>query len=67
MDISFCHKAPYNSNFLFILSRSFSRFVKCSSIHRLQLDFVDYIIAPVGLICLTTLNTILLLKYYKIL
>ena len=38
------------------LSRRFLRTDKHSSMHRLQLGFVNVFIAPIGLICFTTLN-----------
>ena len=32
------------------------RVIKYSSIHRLQLVFMDALISPIGLICMSTLN-----------
>ena len=59
-----CWQAPYISQFLFMivtrLSRSFLRIIKCSSIHRLQLGFVNFFIAPIRFSCLTTLNVMYL-------
>ena len=61
-----CWQAPYISEFLFIivtrLSRSFLRIVRRSSIHRLQLGFLNVFIAPIGFICFTTLNVMYLRK-----
>ena len=57
-----CYWDPYISELLFItvtrLSHSFFGIVKRSSIHRFQLVFVIFFIAPIGLICFTTLNAI---------
>ena len=53
-------EAPYISEFLFItmtrLSHLYFRVVKRSSIHKLQLGFVNVYIAPIGFSCFTTLN-----------
>ena len=50
--------------FLFItmtcFSRSLLRTVKCSSIHRLQLGFINFFIAPIGFNYFTALNFIYL-------
>ena len=44
------------------LSRSFLRIVRRSSIHRLQLGFVNVFIAPIGFSCFTNLNVMYLRK-----
>ena len=61
-----CRQAPYISEFLFMivtrLSRIFLRIARRSSIHRLQLGFVNVFIAPIWFICFTTLNVMYLRK-----
>ena len=61
-----CGKDPYISEVFFIsvtcLSHSFLIIVKCSSIHRLKLGFVNDFIGPIGLICFTNLNAMHLRK-----
>ena len=60
MVIFLCRQALYISKFLFIivtcLSRSILRINKHSSIHTLQLGFVNISISPIGFRCFTTLN-----------
>ena len=61
-----CRQAPYISEFLFMivtrLSRIFLSIVRRSSIHRLQLGFVNAFIVPIGFGCFTTLNVMYLRK-----
>ena len=61
-----CRKVSYISKLLFIsathLSRRFLRIFKFSSIHRLKLGFLNYFIAPIGLIWFTISNSINLRK-----
>ena len=61
-----CRQAPYISEFLFMivmrLPRSFLRILRRSSIHILQLGFVNVFIAPIGFRCFTTLNVMYLRK-----
>ena len=62
-----CRKAPYISEFLFMIvtrfSRSFLRIVRRFSIHILQLGFVNVFIAPIGFSCFTTTPRTYLRKY----
>ena len=44
------------------LSRSFLKIIRRSSIHRLQLGFVNVFIAPIEFNCFTTLNVMYLRK-----
>ena len=57
-----CQRDPYIYEVLFItmtgLSNSFLRIVKHSSMHKLQLGFVNVFIVTIGCICNTTLDMI---------
>ena len=64
MEVVFCWQAQYINNFLFMtvnnLFRSFLRIIIRSSVHRLQLGFVNVFDAPIVFRCFTTFNVIYL-------
>ena len=62
MESCLCHQAPYISKLFFISIMCLSWILKCSSVHRLQLGFVNVFIDTIRLSCFITLNVMNLHK-----